>query len=523
MKVTNLISPYLHSFGSEEAPMKYGSFQESFPYSTSGLWFPPHMNQDLQGVSKSDIENRTPLDFSGYAKPRLDSNRFDQIRTDVQGQLEEGKPAQLDVWVSTLDKRTNSPKSYEKGLKKCSSTDASAVLDQLEAVSADIRHCDEYKFPNTLYIFRSGISPIWQDQANIKGGRFTLVLSFPFKNESFKKFNDLVQVLSLFHSTPKSVKAVQAAQDTLNFLTEKNIVSKERALFRREVVGVSLKFQDSVNILSVWNKFAFNPNKLSSLTFVLSKLLGVSSARLRYRSHQESSGTTPTPENVVNGVLKPVIPPLQIPPQNNSKVLATSKKQPIPPQKITKKRRQTQPGADTDLADPQPESDFNQKFGQSLSTPVSPHFSNFSPFPPVNYLTPNNANPWSFWSEEPRETVESPAPKRKNSEELPEIDDSEAEQDEEILYLYEYYSTLAQQEKKKRLNKKSSNSDVNFLSLITSISCFPMVEDKAESSEREWSNDLSSIQRVTNQQLRSRLEVLQLVENYYSISSKMSM
>jgi len=121
---------------------------------------------------------------------------------------------------TTVKKQTMDEFEYEKEIMKLSSF---GTLEDFWSIYSHLRRPDQLEPVSDLHLFRAGVRPIWEDQANAKGGKWILRLK---KGLSARLWEQLV------------------------FMT----IADQADLPADEICGLVLSVRGNEDVISIWNK-----------------------------------------------------------------------------------------------------------------------------------------------------------------------------------------------------------------------------------------------------------------------------
>jgi len=154
-----------------------------------------------------------------------------------------------------------SEESYEKSIKKATTFNTAEQF--WSSYSHLLRPSDVTNTSLTFHLFREGIVPVWEDEANRAGGKWTIRLK---KGVASRIWEDIV---------------LAVIGDRFGGVAPSD-----------EVCGVVLALKFNEDVLSVWNKTSANKTYVYAIRDVLKKLLGITPSQngaLEYKPHDESA------------------------------------------------------------------------------------------------------------------------------------------------------------------------------------------------------------------------------------------
>jgi translation initiation factor 4E len=208
--------------------------------------------QDSSTYKRKDKANPTETSVTADSEER---QKVDQAETNDQTDVNK-HPLQYtySIWFNRRVQGARTQENYEKNIKKVGTF--SSVEDFWDYYSHLIRPND---LPNTsdYHLFKDGIKPMWEDEANRNGGKWILRLR---KGLASKYWEDLILAVlgEQFDVGPEICGAV-----------------------------ISIRYQE--DILSLWNRTATDAETKMKILETMKRVLSLDgSARLEYKNHDAS-------------------------------------------------------------------------------------------------------------------------------------------------------------------------------------------------------------------------------------------
>ncbi|ETS76700.1 hypothetical protein PFICI_12087 [Pestalotiopsis fici W106-1] len=219
----------------------------------------------LSSLSQSASDPSSP-NVSSPAEQRAGAkaNMFQTMRLPTQH-----------VWVCYFDKQAKDQKKAEDG-------DYHATLEQLDTEIKSVADfwryennipIEQIKMRESIYLFKEGYKPIWEDRRNILGGSWT----FRVPKSSGREFWKWIQLMAI--------------SETLEGVLEKG----------DQICGVGLSVRFNSHLISIWHRDA---SKQKSIDGLLEVVLTSLPEELRpkgpdnyfYKKHSEHAGFKAPPE-----------------------------------------------------------------------------------------------------------------------------------------------------------------------------------------------------------------------------------
>lgn len=162
------------------------------------------------------------------------------------------------LWYS---KRTNKlQSSYSKALQLVGQV---ATVEQWWALYCHMVRLQELLPPTDLHLFKKGIQPMWEDPANIKGGKFVIRIK---KGHVGRAWENLCMAML-----------------------------GEQFMAGNEVCGVVVSIRYQEDFLGIWNRTAADNMTVARIRDALKRLLNLPiNAAIEYKTHNESLKTWKT-------------------------------------------------------------------------------------------------------------------------------------------------------------------------------------------------------------------------------------
>jgi translation initiation factor 4E len=172
-----------------------------------------------------------------------------------------------------------SQENYEKNIKKIGSF---ATVEDFWAYYNHLVRPSDLQPSCDYHLFRSGIKPMWEDEANRKGGKF--IVRIPKKGRLASRYwEDLVLAFI-------GQQFAECADDVCG-------------------VVVSVRFQE--DIISVWNKTAEDLEARRRLHDTIKRILGLAeNVILEYKAHDQAMKDNSSFRNTEGATLTPLVPSL---------------------------------------------------------------------------------------------------------------------------------------------------------------------------------------------------------------------
>ncbi|KAI7880153.1 eukaryotic translation initiation factor 4E [Lichtheimia hyalospora FSU 10163] len=160
------------------------------------------------------------------------------------------------TWVFWFMHRTPGAKitNYEEGMKQIA---AFSTVEDFWAVYSHLRRARDLPIVSDYQLFKQGVRPVWEDDANIQGGKWIVRL----KKGLATRYWELL------------VLAIIGEQFDVN----------------DEICGAVLSIRSSEDIISVWNKTSVNGRINLKIRDTIKKVLSLpSDTVMEYKSHNDA-------------------------------------------------------------------------------------------------------------------------------------------------------------------------------------------------------------------------------------------
>ncbi|CDH58851.1 eukaryotic translation initiation factor 4e type2 isoform 3 [Lichtheimia corymbifera JMRC:FSU:9682] len=175
--------------------------------------------------------------------------------TSVPEQQQEQHPLRY-TWVFWFMHRTRGAKitNYEEGMKRIA---AFSTVEDFWAVYSHLRRARDLPIVSDYQLFKQGVRPVWEDDANIHGGKWIVRL----KKGLATRYWELL------------VLAIIGEQFDVN----------------DEICGAVLSIRSSEDIISVWNKTSSNGRINLKIRDTIKKVLSLpADTVMEYKSHNDA-------------------------------------------------------------------------------------------------------------------------------------------------------------------------------------------------------------------------------------------